>query len=187
MFCSFLHACTAILRRPAINPLTELEITMFSRPVAAADPTTNVDVAVPPELIPLSHLALDLPTPDEGWALFLGRRAITIRPDSLGRDSIDFGSARRLLDEQRAHVLRQAAQRRVAEQAAIEQDEAFRASLGRGIPVDAIPAGMTYGEAVQEAELNSRPYSPRASVVEDLLGGGGMTFHPIRSDQDEAS
>ena len=141
---------------------------------------------VAPELIPLSHLALDLPTPDEGWVLFLGRRAITIRPDRLGRDSIDFGAAQRLFDEHRAHVLRQAGLRKVAEQAAIEQDEAFRASLGRGIPVDAIPAGMTYGEAVASAELDSQPYRPRASMVEDLFDGGGMVFHPIVHDADEA-
>lgn len=160
---------------------------MFNRPVPDSGQQTPAP-NVAPELIPLSYLGLDLPVPDEGWAMFLGRRAITIQPDSLGRDSIDMGAAQRLLDEQRAHVLRQAALRKVAQQAAIEQDQAFRASLGRGVPVDAIPAGMTYGEAIHAAELNSRPYSPRASVVEDLLGGGGgMVFHPIRSDQDEAS
>jgi hypothetical protein len=158
---------------------------MFNRtPEAVTAPPTHVDVDPPEELIPLSYLALDLPTPDEGWALFLGRRAITIRPDSLGRDSIDLGAARRLLDEQRAHVLRQAALRRVAEQAAIEQDQAFRASLGRGIPVDAIPAGMTYGEAAQEAELDSQPYRP-STLMEDVFDGGGMVFHPIVHDADE--
>jgi hypothetical protein len=53
--------------------------------------------------------------------------------------------------------------------------------------VDAIPAGMTYGEAVASAELDSQTYRPRASMVEDLFDGGGMVFHPIRSGQDEAS
>ena len=59
-------------------------------------------------LIPLSHLALDLPQPPEGWGAYLGRRSIPFLPDDLGRDSIRRGDAKRLLDEQRAEEIRKA-------------------------------------------------------------------------------
>ena len=42
-----------------------------------------------------------------------------------------------------------------------------------------IPHGMTYGQAVASAELDSVGYRPRASVVADALDNSGMTFHPI--------
>lgn len=153
-----------------------------SKPVDVERPA----VAVSDELIPLSHLALDLEVPAEGWPMFLGRRAITIRPDSLGRDSIDGGAAKRLFDEQREVVLRQAALRKVAEQAAVEQDQAFRASIGQGVTAAALN-GMSYAEAMHEAELASKSYRPRASVAADLLdnGGRGMVFHPFHNSAEE--
>jgi hypothetical protein len=63
--------------------------------IATAVVPTSAD-----DLIPLSHLALDLPTPAEGWANFLGRRAIAFVPDDLGRDCVRRQDARRL-DEHR--------------------------------------------------------------------------------------
>ena len=88
---------------------------------------------------PISHWICPDPT-RVGRCFWVAAGNQIIQPDSLGRDSIDLGAARRLLDEQREHVLKQAALWKVAEQAAIEQDQAFRASIGRGIPIDAIPA-----------------------------------------------
>ena len=66
------------------------------------------------DLVPLSHLELDLPRPAEGWADFLGRRAIAFVPDDLGRDCVRRQDARRLLDEQRAEMLQAAKRRKVA-------------------------------------------------------------------------
>ena len=95
------------------------------------EPVNAEKTASMPELIPLSHLALDFGgVPDEGWLSFLARRGVAIVPDSLGRDAIGFDAARRLFDEQREIVLRKAALLRVAEQAAVEQDQAMRAALG---------------------------------------------------------
>ena len=137
------------------------------------------DVKVPADLVPLSHLGLDLPAPAEGWATFLGRRAIAIVPDALGRDAIGHDAARRLLDEKREAELRARALRVLAEQEAVERDQQRRASLGQGVKV---PDGLSYAEAVMQAELDSQTYRPRASVVADVLdnNGGGYVFHPIR-------
>ena len=136
------------------------------------------------DLIPLSHLALDLEPPPEGWSMFLARRGIQVVPDVLGRDAIGMDAARRLLDEQRENVLRRAALLKVAEQAAVEQDQARRAQLGQGISAAALN-GMSYAEAAQQAEAASAGWRPRASVLEDALGNGGMVFHPIRSEGDQ--
>ena len=155
---------------------------MFGTTAPAISPTRDViGTAEPP--VPLSHLALDLNVPSEGWALFLGKRGIAIVPDSLGRDSVDHGAARRLLDEKRESELRARALRNLAEQEAVERDQLRRASLGQGVKV---PDGLSYAEAVMQAELSSLTYRPRASVVEDLLdNGGGYVFHPIQHNADE--
>ena len=68
----------------------------------------------------------------------------------------------------------------MAEAAAVEADRVRRASLGQGVKV---PDGLSYAEAIHQAELDSQTYRPRASVVADVLdngGGSGYTFHPIR-------
>ena len=143
-------------------------------------PLADADVLATPEPpVPLSHLALDLNVPSEGWALFLGKRAIAIIPDSLGRDSIGHDAARRLLDEKREAELRARALRVLAEQEAVERDQQRRASLGQGVKV---PDGLSYAEAIHQAELDSQTYRPRASVVADVLdnNAGGYVFHPIR-------
>ena len=141
------------------------------------------DVIVTPEpAVPLSHLALDLNVPSEGWALFLGKRGIAIVPDSLGRDSIGHDAARRLLDEKREAELRARALRALAEQEAVERDQQRRASLGQGVKV---PDGLSYAEAVMQAELDSQTYRPgRRSLVEDLLDNSGITYHPIQHSAD---
>jgi hypothetical protein len=145
---------------------------------AAPDTEVATPVATS-EPIPLSVLSLDLPVPAEGWPVFLGQRGIAIIPDSLGRDSIGHDAARRLLDEKREAELRARALRDLAEQEAVERDQQRRASLGQGVKV---PDGLSYAEAVMQAELDSQTYRPRRrSLVEDLLSNDGITFHPIRT------
>jgi hypothetical protein len=160
---------------------------MFNRAVPVAEPPAPVtDLPSNGSPIPLSHLSLDLPVPDLGWPAYLTGRGIEVVTDDLGRLSIARSDARMLISEQRENEARQAEMRAAFEQRAIEADRLRRAQLGQGVSAAALN-GMSYAEAVQESELNSRPYSPRASVVEDLLGGGGgMVFHPIRHDADEA-
>jgi hypothetical protein len=84
--------------------------------------------------------------------------------DDVGRSAISRVAARQLFDEHRASEARKAELRAAAEQRAIETDQQFRAQLGRGVPASAF-AGMTYGQAVASAELDSQAYRPRASVV----------------------
>jgi hypothetical protein len=141
----------------------------------------------PEPLIPLSVLALDLEPPVEGWALFLGRRGITFKPDDLGRDAISRGDAKKLLDEKREHVLRVKALRAQQEQEQVEADRQFRASLGQGVPADLIPAGSTYLEAVVAAQLDAQGYRPRRrSMAEDLFdNSGSLTFHSLAQSDEE--
>jgi hypothetical protein len=131
-----------------------------------------------PPTVPLSVLALDLAEPVEGWPNFLGARAIAIIPDDLGRDCVSRQAARRLLDEQREQVLRQAALRRLAEQEAVEADERRRALIWRGVPASALPEGAAPASVMLQAAKDSQP--KRTSVLEESLSGGGLVFHPLR-------
>jgi hypothetical protein len=136
-----------------------------------------------PPTVPLSVLALDLAEPAEGWPMFLGARAITIIPDDLGRDCVSRQAARRLLDEQREQVLRQAALRRLAEQEAVEADERRRAQIWKGVPASAVPDGVHPATAMLQAAKDSRP--KRTSVLEESLSGGGLVFHPLRESAED--
>jgi hypothetical protein len=150
---------------------------MFHKPVDTV-PALQADVVPPVDLIPLSVLELDLPTPGEGWSAFLADRSISITIDDIGRVAIARGDARLLFTERRESEAKAREHAAAAELQAIERDRQFRASLGRGIPADAIPAGMTFGEVVASVELDSQTYRPRASMAEDLLSNdGSMTFH----------
>ena len=73
---------------------------MFRSVPAAEISETAADLIDSSDLVPLSHLALDLPVPAEGWSNYLGRRAIAFVPDDLGRDCVRRQDARRL-DEHR--------------------------------------------------------------------------------------
>jgi hypothetical protein len=145
------------------------------------------DLMVPAEPpVPISHLAFGLPEPSVGWTAYLNAKGVEVVVDDVGRSAISRVAARQLFDEHRASEARKAELRAAAEQRAIETDQQFRAQLGRGVPASAF-GGMTYGQAVASAELDSQAYRPRASVVEDLLdnGGGGYVFHPIQHNADE--
>ena len=78
---------------------------MFRNTPTDTEHIGNSVLPTPSDVLPLSYLALNLGEPVEGWAAFLGRRAIAIVPDHLGRDSIGLDAARRLLDEKRADEL----------------------------------------------------------------------------------
>jgi hypothetical protein len=122
-----------------------------------------------PPTIPLSILALDLPSPVGGWPTFLGARGVKIIPDDLGRDSVSRGDARRLLDEKREHELRRAALQKVQEQQAIEQDRAFRASLPRGAAWFDLPPGVRPAEAMLQQAHDAQP--KRRTLLEDAFAG----------------
>jgi hypothetical protein len=57
------------------------------------------------------------------------------------------------------------------------------ASLPKGLPVSAIPEGATYGDMVQQAELDGLPR--RRSLLEESLGGDTMVFHSYQGSDGE--
>jgi hypothetical protein len=129
------------------------------------------------DLIPLSVLRLDL-DPGEPWPLFLGRRGIAFVPDRIGRDAVTAGDAQRLIAERRAHDLRVQAVLRAREAELVEADELRRARIFRGVPVDAIPAGMTPPEAMMAGDPDLQPRR-QSAVAAFLDGADEMVFHPI--------
>jgi hypothetical protein len=162
-----------------------LEITMFSRSPAAADPPTHVDVVSSEELIPLSVLALDLPAPGEGWAAHLAHRGVEIVLDDIGRAAVARGDARRLFTEQREAEAANRERAAAMERAAVEQDRQWRAQLPGGVPWYQIPDGVLPVVAMTQADRDAQPR--RRSLLEESLSGSAMTFHPIVPDGDEDS
>jgi hypothetical protein len=154
--------------------------------VPAAEVGTTVP-ALSDDLIPLSHLALDLPVPAEGWPDYLGRRAIAFVPDDLGRDCVRRQDARRLLDEQRADELRKAKLAKLAEAEAVEADRQWRASLPHGVPWYEIPDGVPPVVAMTAAAKAEQPRRT-PSQTEWLFGEvDEMVFHSLQGAEDEAS
>jgi len=160
---------------------------MFNSKPVETVPTPQTDAVVPPELVALSVLQLDLDAPGEGWAAFLAARGVSITIDDIGRASIRRSDARLLFTERREVEAKAREHAAAVERQAIEQDQRFRASLGVGIDASLIPAGMTYGEAVASVELDGAAsgFQPRrTTLTEDLFDGGGMVFHPIRPTEE---
>jgi hypothetical protein len=153
----------------------------LSRP---ADPPTDVDV-VPPgsaensnalensaPLIPLSVVALDLPAPAD-WSAFLADRGIEIVLDDIGMASVARGDARRLFDEQRERETRARERAAEVERAAVEADRLRRAQIYKGIPVDAVPVGVTPSAAMLQAAHDEQPR--RTSLLEEAFSNPGQT------------
>ena len=174
------HPREAALHAPPLTPPPSNDRRdMFRNTLPSPLADNDVATAVPTELIPLSYLALDLPVPPQGWADFLGRRAIAFVPDDLGRDCVRRQDARRLLDEQRANELRTAKRRKLAEAEAVEADQRRRAQIWGGLPADLIPVGVSPAQAMFAAEKEARPR--RESPLQHALsneGGYCVSPHP---------
>jgi hypothetical protein len=129
--------------------------------------------------IPLSHLGLDLPTPEFGWVAYLASRGIEVVEDGIGRSAVSSADAKMLISEHRESENLKARNRAAAERAAVESDRQRRAQLPSGVPADLILAGMRPAEALFAAELDSYGYRPRRmSVAEDLLSNDGSRSIP---------
>ena len=129
-------------------------------------------------LVPLSVLALDHPQLAEGWADFLGRRAIAFVPDDLGRDCVRRQDARRLLDERRADQLRAAKLRQLAEAEAVEADQLRRAQIWQGVPADHMPPGVPPAAAMLQTARDAKP--KRTTPLEEALSNSGtLTYHAL--------
>jgi hypothetical protein len=110
------------------------------------------------EPIPLSVLALDLAdAPADGWTVWLAERGIAVTFDDVGRPAISRADAKGLLAAQRQSEICRQDQAARLEQQAVEADRAWRAGLPVGVPWYALPDGVSYGQAVAEAEAARSP------------------------------
>jgi len=139
------------------------------------------------DLVPLSHLELDLPAPPIGWAAGLAEKAIDIVTDDLGRLAVSRADARRLFEEKREaeqHAAEVAARH---ERQAIERDQAFRAALPRGPAWYDIPAGVLPAAALLQQAKDAEPRRTPSKL--DWMFGevDTMVYHelPAAEDGDE--
>ena len=132
------------------------------------------------ELITLSVLELDCPSPPGGWVSELARRGIVVQEDDLGRAAIARVAARGLLTEHRENEARKARHRAEMERQAVEADRAFRAQLPRGIPVDAVPEGLTAAQLMMLSDPTGEEQE-RESVLEHSLKhrDGAIIYHTV--------
>jgi hypothetical protein len=159
------------------------------RTAPAVEPATGTFLPVESShlesLVPLSVLSLDHPQPAEGWSNFLGRKAITIRPDHIGRDAISSHDAQALLHEQRANELRAMKLRQLQEQLAVEADELRRSQIWKGVSADAMPSGVAPASVMLQLDKDSQPR--RTTPLEEALSNtGSLTYHAW-PNEDEAS
>jgi hypothetical protein len=154
---------------------------MFNKTAPVIEPPHDVmDPA--DDLIPISHLALDLAEPAIGWRAFLADRHIPIVTDDVGRDAISRDNARQLFDEKRAHERRQHEAAVRTEQAAIAADKAWRSQLPVGMPWYDVPAGVLPVVAMTAAARDEAPR--KRSMVEDLLDRRDtMVFHSMQGEE----
>jgi hypothetical protein len=142
-------------------------------------------VEVPADLIPISHLELDLPTPVETWNVYPAARDIEVTLDDIGRMSISRDDARMLLGEKREREAKCRAKAAEAERAAIEADQLRRSQLWGGIPADHMPPGVAPAAVMLQVSRDARP--KRTSVLQEALAGSEtLTYHPLPKS-DEAS
>src|SRR5215211_6136553 len=110
------------------------------RTMPDTEPAANADVSPRcSNLLPLSHLALDLPEPAEGWPAFLSSRDIAVVADDIGRSAISRSDAKRLFTERRDNELRQREVIARIELEAEKRDQAFRAALPKGLAWHEVP------------------------------------------------
>jgi hypothetical protein len=157
-----------------------LENVMFKTSAPAAEPAP--DVEVPADVIPLSHLELDLPTPVEGWAVFLAARGIEVTLDDIGRMAIARVDARQLLTEKREREAEQARRRKLAEARAVADDQIRRAGICGGAPA---VEGVSAAALMLQADKDAQP-KRRSVLQEALTGSETLTYHPLPKS-DEAS
>jgi hypothetical protein len=141
------------------------------------------DVVEPADLIPLSHIELDLDAPVESWPSFLAARDIEVTLDDIGRMSIARFDARRLLTEKRDREAEQARRRKLVEAQAVADDQIRRSQIWQGVPAADLPPGMSASSVMLAASKDAQPR--RQSVLQHALANSGeLVFHPITPDEE---
>jgi hypothetical protein len=130
------------------------------------------------QVVLLVELDRDLGSPAAGsWAAELERRGVVVFEDDLGRPAVDRAVARALFAEHREAEARNARRLQELERQAIAADAARRAQIPPGIPLDAVPVGVSPGEWLMRSDpmVGAR----RRSVVEDALEHGGSVIYSL--------
>ena len=128
-------------------------------------------VRIPPtlrELIPISHLALELPSPGVDWAHYLRGRGIEVLFDDVGRPAMSRQVLKQLIQQQKD------AEAKARELAAVRDAEFERqrqANLPKGLAWWEVPVGMSPAEAMIAAGGDDgRPHSTVPSPGEWMFG-----------------
>jgi hypothetical protein len=146
---------------------------MFSKAPAVEPAPEVIGLA---DVIPLSHLELDLPTPVEGWSVFLAARGIEVTLDDIGRMAVARVDARRLLTVKRDREAEQARRRKLAEAKAVADDQIRRSQIWGGIPADHMPPGVTPAAVMLQNDRDAQP--KRTTPLEHALSNSGsMEYH----------
>lgn len=132
------------------------------------------------DLVPVTHLALDIPEPGNGWPAELASRGIPVVDDDIGRPAIAIGAARDLVAEHRENEAIKARHRVEMERQAVEADRRFRASLPAGIGPDSVPIGVSPAELMMLSDPLDQS-ARRQSVLEHALEhqDGAVVFHSV--------
>jgi hypothetical protein len=116
--------------------------------------------------VPVSHLALDVAEPTQGWVSYFEEKGILVLPDAAGRPSVPRHVLADLIDEEKRR------EDRLAEEAAIKAAELVQ-PVGAGVPAiedgDAYASMMAAG-AVSPAEEFGQWAKPR--FLEEALEEG---------------
>jgi hypothetical protein len=139
------------------------------------------DVNVAADVIPLSHLELDLVAPVEGWTVFLAARGVEVTLDDIGRMSIAHVDARRLLTEKREREAERARRRKLVEAQAVADDQLRRSRIWGGAPA---VEGVSAAALMLQADKDAQP--KRRSVLQEALAGSEtLTYHPLPTSDEE--
>ena len=119
------------------------------------------------ELIPISHLSLDLSEPIVGWAASLSERGIELLEDDIGRKAISREDARTLMAEAREREAREREdQRRRRSERADSKVPAGVPALEGATPFESMASA---GDFVSVAQEFGRP---RPNFLEEELAAG---------------
>ncbi len=126
---------------------------------------------IPPtlrELIPISHLALELPSPGVDWAHYLRGRGIEVTVDYAGRPAVSCAVVKQLIQEKNDA---EAKAREVAAVRDAEFERQRQANLPKGLAWWEVPVGMSPAEAMVAAGGDDgRPHTTVPSPGEWMFG-----------------
>jgi hypothetical protein len=161
---------------------------MFRRDPAAAEVGVieqDLHSCANADLVPVSHLKLDLPEQSD-WHAYLADRNIEIVEDGIGRASIAGGAARMLIAEERQREQLRREKAAEAERLAVEADEQRRAQIWGGVRADDMPPGVAPAAVMLQSARDSQP--KRTTPLQEALSNSGtLTYHPLSPTPEDES